>query len=163
MMDRVSTDAFLAKVVSEGEAGLWTVQPLIQELDGSLHPEISAKTRDGLTPTIGDTVLITTMRNNLDFSVIGRFYLASASNSVIIGIMKTIADPSYILTGNYNFIGDSLFTGNVVIDGNLEVSGDVDITGSLTIGGIPFENHMHLPGTYSNSGGPVVGTSGGVV
>jgi hypothetical protein len=170
-MDRANADCFLADVVSI-DGTIFTIQPLIKEFDGTPHIEVTAISR--VTPGIGDTVLVLTMRNNLDLEEISRYYKASASNCTIIGVMKTTANPNYVLTGNYNFIGDTLFTGNlnvtgnVTIDGNLTVGSNADVTGNvgidgiLTLAGTNMNLHIHQAGALISAapGNPVTGVTG---
>ena len=148
--------------VSGGSGSTWQVDPLIIEDDGTNHPTVDVTVRDGLTPTVGDTVLIEFMRNTLSLTSVKRYFDASESNGVIIGIIKTAN--GYVLTGDYKFIGNVTIEGDLSITGDMNITGDVTISGNLTVSGKDVgPNHEHLPGTYSNSGGPVVGTSGIVV
>lgn len=182
------TSAFLAKVVS-GDDDEWIVDPLITEYDGTPHPSITVTTQEGITPNVDDIVLVLTMRNNLDREPISRFYDASESNGVIIGVVT--APNGFTLTGDFNFIGDVTIDGNLsvtgmfqtgqlavqgdsAIGGNLVVAGSVAcaaltaasalIAGDAIIGGKSFLGHMHAAGTYTVTTAPgvVAGTSGGL-
>lgn len=160
-------DAFLAKVVS-GSGKAWIVTPQITEDDGTLHPDITVGSQEGITPMAGDTVLVLTMKNNLNEKPIPRFFMASESNGVIVGVVTTSS--GFTLTGDFHFVGDILIDGAFSITGNMTITGDVDITGDVTIdgsikvGGVDIgPDHQHLSGSFSNSGGSVVGTSGAVV
>lgn len=156
-MIKYNTDGFLATVLGEAETdGLWRVDPLRIQIEGSDHPEIEVLTRDGIRPQGDDIVLILTMRNDLDLEPINDYFVASDTNGVIVGIVKTSSAQLYIMKGNYKF------DGNLEITKDLEVKGNVVITGTLKVGGVNYSAHTHLPGTYSNSGGPVTGVSGGL-
>jgi phage gp45-like len=66
----------------------------------------------------------------------------------------------------YNRAGSSIVmrdNGDVEItsaSGVVTVAGDVEVTGDVTADGVSLKTHAHGPGTYSNSGGAVAGTSG---
>lgn len=171
------TDAFVATVVGAGLLpDTWEVIPLITEIDGTDHPEITVGARDGITPTPGDTVLVVTMRNNLDLSAISRVFPSSESNGVIVGVMAQTT--GYALTGDYTFIGDMIVDGDLTVTGDVTVTGgitavgnssfggNVAITGAMTsatatIGGRPFAAHVHIgspsapPGAVTPTGIPV--------
>ena len=160
MNDLANADAFLADVVSAGDdPQTWVVQPLLTEFDGEDMEQIKVSSGE-ITPSVGDTVLILTMRNNLDFEKISRYYTASASNGIIIKIIKTSANPQYVLTGNYKFVGD------LQITGKLDVSGNTNVDGTLTVAGKNINTHTHGTGgpngTLSNGGGPVTGITAGM-
>jgi hypothetical protein len=56
-MDRANADCFLADVVSI-DGTIFTIQPLIKEFDGTPHIEVTAISRDGVTPGIGDNLTV---------------------------------------------------------------------------------------------------------
>lgn len=61
-------------------------------------------------------------------------------------------------SGSFTMAAD----GSVDINGvTIAANGDVTIPSSLQLNGKELDGHTHGPGTFSNSGGPVVGTSGG--
>ena len=162
------TDAFVAIVVGPGLLpDTWEVLPSIAEVDGTDHPSITVGARDGITPTPGDTVLILTMRNPLDLTAVSRYYTASESNGVIVGVMAQTA--GYVLTGDYTFLGnviidgDLSITGGLTVVGNATIGGDANLTGELTasdavFGIIRFSTHKHVgsptapPGAVSPTG-----------
>jgi hypothetical protein len=158
------TDGFIATVVSNNMDGTWTVLPKIIEYDGTPHIPIKVNAVDGLYPVTGDTVMVVTIRNNLDDSNINRYYKASESNGRIIGIATPVV--FYQFKGNYKYTGDIILDGNLTILGDLTMTGDLtvaksitvaqditvvgnlDVTGSgtmgtLTVGGINFLTHTH--------------------
>jgi hypothetical protein len=149
--------AFAAIVKLPAGSGKWTVEPQIMEPDGTMHPNIDVIVSGGITPGIGDTVLVEVMMNNKDLAVVHRFFEPTESNGVIIGILKTAGQ--YVLTGSYVILGN-LTVANLTVLGIMNTV-NLNITGALTFNGVPFSPvHTHLPGTYSNSGGPVTGVSG---
>lgn len=102
--EKVNTDSFIAIVGSIGtNPREWVVLPQIREMDGSNFKPISVAAGNGITPAIGDKVLILTMRNNLDFEIISRYFSASASNGVIIAIIDSVL---FELTGSYKITGN---------------------------------------------------------
>lgn len=173
------SDCFLADVVTWNPlTGEGRIRPLIVEADGSNHQIVTAKSVSGISPGVGDTVLVVESRNNLDNKTVSRFFRSSATNSRIIGVVKKSGGP-YVFKGDYRFNGDVLFdgdvdvTGNAVIDGDLDVDdltvngdatldGDLDVAGNLsvdgssTFNGIAFASHTHaVTGVGVNTGPPV--------
>jgi cytoskeletal protein CcmA (bactofilin family) len=135
------TDGFLATVDSYDEAeNTATVSPLVAELDGTPHPQIKVKPVAGIKPASGDTVLVVTIRNNLNDEEVSRYFAASESNGRIIHVVKP-AGGVFTFKGDYKFIGDVVFDGNVevtgdtTLDGDLTVKGDAEVEGDTTLDG----------------------------
>lgn len=118
-------DCFLADVISynalEKKA---KVMPLVILKDGTelSNLPIEVKTVSGIKPSIGDTVLIVTSRNNLDDKSISIYFDPSWSNGRLIGIVST--NGSYTLKGNYVFESNVTFESDVTVKGNLTVEGE---------------------------------------
>ena len=125
-------DAFVAKVES-GSGLAWKVTPQIINDDGNQHPVIDVTVKTGITPKVGDIVLVMTMKNNIDFSNVNKFMNASYSNGVIIGI-ATSQDGKYYFTGDYNFQGSFVIDGDLTID-NTNGSGNGIFKGTLEVKG----------------------------
>jgi len=125
-------DAFVAKVES-GSGLAWKVTPQIINDDGNQHPMIDATVETGITPKVGDIVLVMTMKNNIDFSNVNKFMNASYSNGVIIGI-ATSQDGKYYFTGDYNFQGHFVVDGDLIVD-NANGSGNGIMKGALEVKG----------------------------
>jgi hypothetical protein len=67
--------------------------------------------------------------------------------------------PAGAVSSNTAQLRNAAGTAYVEIDG----SGNINLVGAkLQFNGINFHDHEHLPGTFSNSGGPVTGISGKV-
>jgi hypothetical protein len=147
-------DAFLAKVVS-GSGKEWIVTPQIIEDDGTTHPDIDVSAQGGITPEVGDTVLVLTMRNNLNETPIPRYSKATESNGVIIGVLTTAS--GYTLTGDFNFIGDIAIEGSLSITGDLTVTGDIEAEGDVKAG-FPVQISL-LTHTHANNA-PAPGPTG---
>ena len=125
-------DAFVAKVES-GSGLAWKVTPQIINDDGNQHPVIDVTVKTGITPKVGDIVLVMTMKNNIDFSNVNKFMSASYSNGVIIGI-ATSQDGKYYFTGDYNFQGHFVIDGDLTID-NTNGRGNGVLKGTLEVKG----------------------------
>lgn len=153
-MTKKGADIFLATVDAK-DGDTWKIKPLIVEVDGTDHPGLVAVANKGVTPSPGDKVLVVTMRNNIDGAKISRYFEATEANAVIVWVFQS--ESKLTLTGDF------ILDGNLTIEGGLTVSGEVNC-GSLIIGGVPFENHMHLAGALISAapGYPVTGMTGGV-
>lgn len=115
-------DGFIAKVDSY-TGGKWVVTPQIINDDGQQHDQIEVISRDGITPKTGDLVFVMTIKNNHDFSNIQKYFPASYTNGVIVGIAIS-QDGFYYIEGDYNFKGSFEVDGSQVINQTLEVNGN---------------------------------------
>jgi hypothetical protein len=106
---KAQADAFIAKVDAPGaSAGEWLVTPQIIEMTGVQHAQITVGTSQGIKPAIGDSVLILTMRNNLDFANVSRYFEANEANGVIVGVVAASAFENvgaFTITGSLK-VGD---------------------------------------------------------
>ena len=162
-MMQYKNEGFIASVESVNE-NLYTIQPLIIEIDGTNHITLTAIVRDGLIPAVGDLVFVQIMKNNIDLDIINRYFEASETNAIIMAVVRPISsDPAYTLQGNYLFTDNIAIGQDLTVEGDVVVEGNLEITGTLTVGGVEFSGHTHAPGTFANSGGPVTGISGGVI
>lgn len=144
------TDAFVAEVIRPGANNTWTVAPQIIEHDGTDHPNIDVGIVEGITPTVGDMVLVLTTRNTLDNAPIQRYFTASEACGRIVAILET---GEYKFTGNYKFIGDFTIDGNLTVTGNLTVNGDATMDGEVTIKGkLTAENDVQIDGDLTADG-----------
>ncbi len=160
-------DAFICDVVSKNIAKkTWKVRPRITEVDGTNHPMIDVNAVGGLDPVVGDVVLVTTARNNLDDKKISRFYPPTESNGRIIAVAKPMT--KYFFEGDFEFDGDFEITGNLQVGGDLTVDGSVDVGGDLTVDGevtasdavinnIRFTTHTHTSAAPGVQTGPAQG------
>ena len=151
----------------------WIIEPLIYQIDGQIHPQVTARARSGIVPIIGDIVHVVTMINGLDLDKVKSIETPSLSNSIIVGILKANKDKlvyDYDREFNNNIdikksltIKENLkVDGNIEVDGDVEVGGDMKITGQLIIGGKNYSNHKHSAGSFLTPQGNVTGVSGGV-
>lgn len=102
------TDSFLAKVTSfTASTKKGKVQPLVLMQDGKKTDALDAKAISGITPKVGDIVLVVAIRNNLDDKEISIYYDASWSNCRIVGIALS-NDGKYYFTGNYKTQADEI-------------------------------------------------------
>lgn len=168
------TETFLAKIISiDEETEIITIRPLIVNVDGLDHIELSAKTLDGQEVNVNDIVIIETSKNNLDGGNISDYEMESRTNCIIVGVFT--AQDGYKLKGSYKFTGDIEIIGNLTVSedltvtgkltvtGNIEAQSGVDVTGNLIINGRNFLGHTHDPGSYVTTSSPVTGISGTVV
>jgi phage baseplate assembly protein gpV len=49
---------------------------------------------------------------------------------------------------------------NLEITGDVKVKGKIEATDDVTAGTVSLQNHAHGPGSFTNSGGNVLGLSG---
>jgi hypothetical protein len=159
------TDGFIADVRSYNPVdNTWMVEPRIVEFDGTDHPLIKVNAVQGISPNVGDVVMVVTIRNNLDDKKINRFYEASETNGRIVGVAKPVTQ--YVFEGNYKFEGNLIIDGDLTVEDDLRVKGDLEVdgdafidddlsvggdlevdgetaTGSLTVNGIDWLLHTH--------------------
>lgn len=130
---------FVAIVKSKSGVG-WIVEPQIRENDGTVHKQIFVKSIFGITPAINDKVLVLTMKNNLDFSIIPRVFPPTEAN----GMIHAILQGDFVFTGDFKFIGDLIIDGNLEVTGNIEAGGDIStVTGDITAGTVSLKLHIH--------------------
>lgn len=155
------TETFLAKVISiDEETKIVTIQPLIVNVDGQDHVELSAKTLNGQEVTVDDILIVQTSKNDLDGEPISDYEIESRTNCIITGVFT--AKNGYKLKGDYTFTGDVKIDGNLTI-GNEETPGELKIVGDLIINGQNFDIHTHDPGSYIDAElRPITGISGTV-
>lgn len=149
------SDCFLAEVISFSSSTFkGKVKPLILEADGSTHSDINveAKSVSGVTPSVGDLVLVVTSRNNLNDKPIHRYNQTSESNCRIIAVVKKNGQ-NFVFTGDYQFKGDVEITGNATFKQDLKVEGDTELEGKLDVGGdVVIDGDAEIGGGFKVGG-----------
>ena len=113
------TETFLSKVISiDEETELITIQPLIVNVDGQDHVELSAKTLNGQEVNVDDIVIIETSKNDLDGESISDYEKESRTNCIIVGVFT--AQDGYKLKGLYTITGDLIISENFTVGEGLE-------------------------------------------
>lgn len=155
-------DSFAA-VVKKQNKNTWDIEPLLIQVDGSVHPPVSAITRSGIVPQPGDIVHVVTMRNNLDLDLVNISDSSSLANSIIVGVLKTtkyIYDYDREFNGNLEIKKNLTINKNLAVKGDLAVEGKIEVKGKLIIAGKDYTTHTHVAGTLTTSQGPVTGATG---
>lgn len=135
MMDNANADAFLAVVTAVPVDGataaedvnprLWTVNPLIQEYDGSECKPIKVISVGGIKVSVGQKVLVLTIRNNIEtLEIISRYWEATAASGVIIDVVDTV---QYVMRGGYTIEGTLTVQKKTILQDNLDVIGSTKL------------------------------------
>lgn len=168
-MEDTGADSFLAVMDTPADpvTGLCTISPMIVELDGTPHPPVRARAVGGLTPVAGDTVLVITIRNDLDGLLpVSRYFGASEANCRVVDVVIP-ASGQRILTGNYKFTGALTVQGSLTVTGPVSVTGNTTLTGPLSVtGNTTLTGNASVSGNVSVGGGLTVtgvSTLGGIV